>query len=380
MKKLIFRSNQFYLIFVSLIISIFIHSDGIIKLFSNNYTAGSFNFIRIIILFSLSLILILSLKVISKKQAFIIILGLLSFSIVLLNSLHGNANQAIYDSICIITFFMICSIFKNERIYNTNIIFYGFGYLFIWSILFTIIAIYFENYYDESFRFSGIFPTSSIFAISTALILVITAKLGRGNIFNISISVFMISLSGTRVALFVACVAPIYMLINNNEKSFNKIFIMMVSISAWFFIQFYFIDHISSLRIISFDDQLGSSNTRIYWYQRAWDYIISTSFFGGGSQSFYLTNGNLLHFDLLRFWVDYSIISVIVILMVVIFILIDNSYNFLYFLIFFIFVFIFPGFHNALQAPELILLCAVALAVPSQYKSRWIHGRSVTSG
>lgn len=73
------------------------------------------------------------------------------------------------------------------------------------------------------------------------------------------------------------------------------------------------------LRVLSIQDADGGSiATRLAWYQAVWTGLKSSTFIGGfGPGSSEATLGYLPHFDLLRYWFDYSVIYVFGFLLVV---------------------------------------------------------------
>ena len=117
-------------------------------------------------------------------------------------------------------------------------------------------------------------------------------------------------------------------------------------------------------RILSVSDvEGGSIGTRFLWYSDVWAKIIESDFIGGfgaGSHEI-VTRGYLMHFEILRFWYDYSIF-VLCFLVALIYIY-AIGFDFVSGLIYFVVVFLLPAFHNFLQAPDLNLLVACAVGV-----------------
>jgi hypothetical protein len=124
------------------------------------------------------------------------------------------------------------------------------------------------------------------------------------------------------------------------------------------FIIFYFdifnLDIIDKFRMFTLNDG-GSANTRFDWYYDLFLHLKSTLFIGGkgGGYSEFVI-GNLPHFDLLRFWLDYSVVFIILFFILLFLVVSLFSQDILLLGLFSIGLFILLSLHNMFQAPMLI--------------------------
>jgi hypothetical protein len=365
-------SNASFCISVALSIVFVICFDGFIRLFSNSHTTGDLNYIRSIISLTICFGVLLYLKCVPLfvgSNALSLAFTCLLFLCILI-SLIDNPNS--YVLVDIVNLFLLYISFmafselkrKCEQDFSLicNAIFYCY-FVFICAAMLMIGD-------AEEDRFSGMQLASSIFGMSVSLIFVaVYGAVSRNLAMLIMAAVWclaIIILSGTRASLV----------------SFVLLFLIMIYRSGWrgrilFFamalilltVVWAFMDEIlaavvrSELRIYSADDlEGGSAGTRLFWYWATLDALMKNGIYGGHGVNSHmlLTGGNILHFDLLRFWYDYGLIAALLVSMLH-FVQMGTLKTVEKIMLFFS-VFVLLGFHNFLQAPDLVMLAALAIA------------------
>ena len=175
-------------------------------------------------------------------------------------------------------------------------------------------------------RYGGFLLTSSMMGNAVFLLLLIAyeAKVRRAWLLVFTaVSGVIIFSTGTRVAfvLYVGFVLYYfgYQWVRWGRKGFRAVTLALVGLVAIFVVDgiIAYLTQVSqegTYRVISVSDvEAGSIATRLLWLQQLWSEMPQSLFLGGfGAGQAELFIGVIPHFDVLRYWFDYSIIYVII--------------------------------------------------------------------
>ena len=340
---------------VAFCLTALIHFDGFVRLFSPSFITGSMNFIKICLywLLLISVIFVLTFlnhrikKRFMKNGLVIIILGVSLIP----GIINGNINRGIYDFLVITFLFSSVTIIRSYNLLFEIDRKYMLLGLSIAFVLFTLLSVIIGSYVDELGRFSGFLTQSSIFANYAALLAYVTLVLNSQKPW-LTITIPFILMSGTRSALLSLMLSYF-----QNTRALIRILILLIPALLLYSTSL-------ELRIFNFADfeNSGSGSTRLIWYTLAWDELKATSYLGGYGARFSneLIGNYPLHFDLLRIWLEYGIVTMIIFIILT-FNVLSNCNGNIY--VNFCALFILPGFHNALQAPELILVLLIVITL-----------------
>ncbi|MGU7811291.1 hypothetical protein [Burkholderia sp. AW49-1] len=132
-------------------------------------------------------------------------------------------------------------------------------------------------------------------------------------------SVLCIVLSGTRSALMTLVLYEMLLLgtaagIARNRSAYYALILLgsaIVALVAWDLRDAMTTGGTHSRVFAQSDSDGGSLNTRVGWYLELWMRLASNNYFGGfGAGSAERATGYITHFDVLRYWYDYSILFV----------------------------------------------------------------------
>jgi hypothetical protein len=354
---------------IAFFVTFIVNSDGFINVVRERHIPGSLNYVRIILIF-LAAVGVLAITIqVSRKCS---VLARIYFSMVallcslmLVFAIKGNFFIGIYDSICIATFLIICGFSLMDQIWNFANWGRIFSFVIIMHVNISLLPILFDQHLDALGRFSGLITTSSIFGSATAILYLGYTKFTKKTDFrNLIVTASLIYFSGTRTAFLQLFGALFPYLKRSNREAIKFLLALAIFISIGVLsVNFGWIVLPDQIRVLELNNvNEDSFRTRLYWYSSAWSYLSSTSFMGGAGSghSRELAGGALLHFDLLRLWVDYGIIVTLSVFLMTIFAAKANKGE--HWWIYFISVFFLPLFHNSLQAPEILFICALVIA------------------
>ncbi|MCE8027085.1 hypothetical protein HOP54_00070 [Halomonas daqingensis] len=187
------------------------------------------------------------------------------------------------------------------------------------------------------------------------------------------LAVFFITKSGTRSALVMILIYELVYIFMRRSGGGGRLCIVLaavVGLALFLFLSFDGAEH----RVISITDtESGSLSTRMQWYVLLLEDIYNSVFFGGfGAGAAEARLGYIPHFDLLRFWYDYSVVFFILFLTLIFsmlrfsgfelsIIFVRRLFMSLFFLSLCFLNLIFLSMHNAFQVPGLVLFMSLWL-------------------
>lgn len=175
-------------------------------------------------------------------------------------------------------------------------------------------------------RFPGFMLSPPIFAnaVMLAYLLVRNARLGtRWTVFFFICAVVCIASSGTRSPLFTIAMYELLLLASGETAPKNRLVYLSVIAATTGMLGFVaadlygnFASRYSDFRIFSqADSDGGSVQTRTSWYMEIFNGLSRDDYIGGfGAGAAERLTGYITHFDILRYWYDYSIFYVAVFL------------------------------------------------------------------
>lgn len=350
-------------------LTIIVNSDGFLKMGLSGYVAGSMNYIRMTAIFLLILTLILVPVLLNgtmaRKQLQVIALGIVGSAMVIAFSTRGSVMRGSYDAMCYMTFFLILSMGYNRGLRNVLDWSRVFQLTFYLSVGLMLVAMLAGAHLDPLGRLSGIFPTSSIFATAFALIFLGIVKHRNVSPTLFLATVALIGFSGTRAALLQVFAILSRTISLRRGNMALRLLVLVGVIGGAYFLGQDSLEALADMRVLSVSDlESGSASTRLLWYYNGWRYLVETAFLGGGGAGFsYAMNwGYLMHFDLMRIWIDYGVLPFAILLLTPLAVCWSTARSEWW--IYYAMAFIAPGFHNALQAPELLVLSAAVMTLP----------------
>lgn len=376
------KLNAYILLYLSLMAVMF-GFDGVLKVLKPNYTeTGSFNFFIGFLILSLHSFLYLKSyylnfsNPIKPQEIYSIAFGLV-LSVILLGYSLGYfelgkiIRDIFYSFYFIVIFYVIYYFKKTEKLKFNTILKLSF---FIYFVIFNFLAVVLGNF-DHEDRFTGMQLAASIYGGTACLMLItlLESDLGKFNkVFYFSIGVTFLLLSGTRgavLSLIVYFAFSLYRTFGKNKVLQTIILMLVLSIVGIIVLK---IDQItaamsalSSLRFASTADlEGGSLGTRLTWYMMILVDLYDRSLIGGfGGGAAEKLTGHITHFDLLRFWYDYSIFFIVVQLMLFIYMIKAISPNWLLIFLYLFAQYLLFSLHNIFQAPTMLLTFALSLVV-----------------
>lgn len=370
-----------YMVLMSLLVGF----DAFFKVINPGYIeTGSFNFIIGVIILSLHIFFYFSSyyritsNPVVKQEIYSLLLGAILLVMLFANSLGyfelGKVVRDIFYSFYFIVIFYFvfyyCKTQPNK--FNTLLHFSFFTYF----ILFNGLGVLLGNF-DHEGRFTGMQLAASIYG-GTACLLLITlceSQLGKyQKVLYFTFGFSFLLLSGTRgavLSLLVYFAFVFYRMFGKNK--FLQLFILLIVGSIIGFIVFKFeeitaaMSALSSLRFASTSDlEGGSLGTRLTWYLMILADLYENSLVGGfGGGAAEKLTGHITHFDLLRFWYDYSIFFVLVQLVLFAYMIYSVNHKWVLIFIYLFVQYLLFSLHNIFQAPAMLFVFALSLVVLS---------------
>lgn len=175
---------------------------------------------------------------------------------------------------------------------------------------------------DPSGRLSGFMLSAPLFGNSAVVYLMLGYLVGlprRWMAFGVVAAGTAVVASGTRTGIvLLAALAGLYMIdrfatVGRRAAVGAATAVLLAAAAIAVGIGAGLHTQLENIRIFSIRDvQYGSIASRLYWYQSVFSALRSTHFFGGyGPGASEMLLGELTHFDLLRYWYDYSIVYLI---------------------------------------------------------------------
>jgi hypothetical protein len=372
--------------------SLLINIDGIINALNPSHLSpGSFNYILFFLFLMPSLGMVFSVFFILKEKSLNTTNLMLAFFAVLLSLFTVlvcyddiKYTKAFRDSSYICFFYFFVSFASGAfRINERLLIKFLKLFVILNIIVFPCWGLIADNF-DYEYRFSGMQLSPAVFGTSLSLFFIIisNSKFGICNrLILYALCLMQIFLTGSRAALIVVLFYKLfYYFFEVKDKSPIKILIILIPLTIIIFASGMLspnywtgiIDLFGANRIFSVGDiEGGSLDTRVNWYIMMWDRISDNGFIGGyGAGSSEKMLGFISHFDLLRFWYDYSVFFMIIFFLSLYFIFRLNGDSFLKWWVAMRFLFMIAlitlvSFHNVFQAPSLLFLLALTLSLLS---------------
>lgn len=373
---------NFKILSLSLYFSILFNISGVLGFFFTGLDVSKYNFfIAFLFLFPLffyfsSYFLHFSVSNRKTKHAGFFIIFLIcviisvSFSII-----HGEQLKLLRDVLYMFFFFFFVCFFsvlenKNEESFHMFI-----SYFLSFNLMFFVFVGILLGRFDVQGRFIGMMDSSAILGVSLSFFILIVFEIK--NYFSrkhflllIVISTFSLFMTGSRAPLLIVLLYFIFLIAYNLKFIFY--FLLVIIVVSLSFIDFsWLLGQDSSLRILSTADiEGGSLGTRLSWYLTLLFGLYKNYFFGGyGAGASEVLIGYIPHFDLLRFWYDYSLIFILFFLIFLILPVFITRSSHKKEKIFFIFtLFLLVSLHNAFQSPNLIFLFSMTVFLISRGK------------
>tara|TARA_Y100000588_G_scaffold188919_1_gene202877 strand:+ start:9825 stop:10976 length:1152 start_codon:yes stop_codon:yes gene_type:complete len=358
-----------YLIFLTSIYNLegFIH----IVLGYNATLVGANNILIAII----SIFLLISLCFFSDNDSRYILygtalVGIMSYLILLFNIVESEYRKTIRDIAYLILYFLNFYFLFTVRkeIARGRAPFY---FIVVNLVILPLIS-FVLGVTNENNRFLGFQMASSIVSNGSVLLLMFSFMIVKSKvkIVLLLICLTIIYCSGVRSSLFILFVFIFFLYSNSvsGNKPFFYIFssLLIVVMPLLFLYSSEIVALLSNseTRVFSTQDlEQGSLSTRISWYVSLMGLIIQDGGFGGfgpGAAERYI--GFITHFDLLRFWVDYSILFVLFFIWLNVW-LIFRNYRSVAYLIMFSLVHFLLSLHNVMLIPSLFMIFSFVMSV-----------------
>ena len=373
--KLKIKKQQVSIVLFSIGLSSFMYFDGFAKLLLGLNQAGQYNpFLAVLTMFLLVFLHIVILKKNNfRMDSSFLFKLILVFSLMFFIVVGGNVSSLFRDVIYILIlvtsfyFFDYFALDKSElRVFAIS---FFYGVCVFYPILGFLLGL---TGYDDRFAGFSLSPTIFSFVVFVAYSLVrLTVKSVPFLIvaFIVSLNLVLLSETRTELGLFVVFEAVLLLsYFSNLTRNAVVIFGAIASVGLLYSfssdIGLFLASAESGSRVLSVDDlEHGSLATRIIWYSTLMSKIISDSYmlggFGGGAA--FNTTGFVTHFDFLRYWFDYGVLF----LLLVVYIIVTTTYekseqkpnqvNFLYLLLFLV----LASMHNVFQSPCTVVLTAL---------------------
>ena len=369
-------------IFVGLI-SFAINIDGFLNLVLGGREAGVFN----PVLAPVFLVLLLGITFFSSNirnylydaeiKTLITLLVPLVILVLLAGLLGDSLEKAIRDiiyfSLIVVLLVLVNSYIKNELIQPATLIKSIFYINAILMPLFSIVIWGLDSGFGG--RMAGFMLSPPVFAntlfLLTAMYLSISKGWGGIRVLSLIVPVVFILLSGTRTALALYLLFLFCYMWFSTPSSIVKIRLFSV---VFLFLALFLLlfggavnDAIiySGSRMASLDDlEGGSLGTRVLWYMRLISALSENFYIGGfGAGSSENLIGYITHFDFLRYWFDYSILSLVILVCLFYRLSMLSVVRPGFQLLFVINVLIltFLSTHNVFQSPATVMLVALYL-------------------
>jgi hypothetical protein len=361
--------------------SVLINFDGLLKVVKPSYKeTGSFNFIiGFVILGTHGFFYLLThyarkdqiintKEIVSFLLAMVMIVTLFGFSIG-----YFEAGKVVRDLFYILFFVLVYYYLAFYRThFEKSLNSFLAASFFIYFILLNAIGLVLGNF-DHEGRFVGLQMAASIYGGTACLLLIVLFESKASimtKLFYFVIGGSFLLMSGTRgavLSLLVYFAFAIYRAFGKQkllQYTLVTIAFSIIAVIAIFFEQIISaMSALSSLRFISTADlEGGSLGTRMTWYLMIITDLIENNLFGGfgGGASERLT-GHITHFDLLRFWYDYSLLFIL--FKMILFIVMIKTFTKKWLLIFsYLFVqYLLFSLHNIFQAPAMLFVFALSL-------------------
>lgn len=373
--------NNFFektiLFFFVCVFLLLINIDGIINaIYSGHLMTGGYNYI-VSILFCFVLLFFILFFYIGEKKikknnyipiSFFTFITITMTMFVVLFVKGGEYEKFLRDFFYFLNF-LLFSLFFYYLVNNGNkYILFKDMFVFVYIFIVPVLGLFLNNF-DHENRFTGLQMASSIFGVSFSLMFIIIATSKykiKYKYLLLFFCVFYIWLSGTRIAFVNIAFFYLFLL-------FNMVFISKLKLKPKYFVFLGFIllfsifiineymDKFLAFRMFSLDDG-GSASTRFRWYYQLYTQIKNTYFIGGfGSGYSEQLIGNIPHFDLLRFWLDYGVFFILAFFLLIYFVLRLLGCVSLVSYFFAIILFVLLSLHNAFQSPALIFLYTFVL-------------------
>lgn len=382
--------NLFYLALMSVLFGF----DAFLKLVKSSYKeTGSFNFIIGFVILGLHAFFYFIYHYrfksnrIKKEEVWSVFIGFLLLTILLGNSLGyielGKViRDVFYTFFFIILFYFILYFKESHNNSFTSVLKLSF---FIYFIVFNIIGLVLGNF-DHEGRFTGMQMAASIYGGCVCLFLIILLESDLSKFFKyfyFLVGFPFLLLSGTRgavLSLIVYFSFSFYRKFAKNKLLQFVIISILLTIVGLIIIK---LDEIlaamsalSSIRFASTEDlEGGSLGTRLTWYLMIFSDLYNDSFIGGfGAGAAEKLTGHITHFDLLRFWYDYSLGFILVQLLLFFYMIKSTNKNSLLIFLYFFVQYVLFSLHNIFQAPTMLFLFALSLVVLTS-KTEQVYGK-----
>ncbi len=289
------------------------------------------------------------------------------------DSLAKAFRDIVYFGLIVALLVLVNAYIKNKLIESEKLI---NSIFYINAILMPLLSFFILGL-DSGFggRMAGFMLSPPVFANTLFLLSAMYLAIGKGwgwfRVLSLIVPVVFILLSGTRTALalfilFLFC----YMWFSTPSsivkvRLFSTVFLLLLLFLLLFggSINDAIID--SGSRMASVDDlEGGSLGTRILWYMRLISALSEDFYVGGfGAGSSENLLGYITHFDFLRYWFDYSILSLVLLMWLFyrLSMLTIARPGFQLLFIVNILILTFLSTHNIFQGPATVMLAALYL-------------------
>lgn len=288
-------------------------------------------------------------------------------------SLAKAIRDVIYFTLMVVLLVLVHGYIKNNLIQSTKLINSIFYINAILMPLLSIVVLGLNSGFGG--RMAGFMMSPPVFANTLFLLSAMYLSTNQGwggvRVLSLIVPVVFILLSGTRTALalyllFLLC----YMWFSTPSKILKIRLFTITFLFVALFLLFFggtISDAIfdSGSRMASMDDlEGGSLATRIIWYMRLISALAENFYIGGfGAGASESLLEYIPHFDLLRYWFDYSILSIIILVCIFyrLSMLSVIRPGFQYLFVINILILIFLSTHNMFQSPSTVMLIAMYL-------------------
>lgn len=382
-----FRAKSVRTFVITCCIGTLVYIDGFFALFAHLVDAGAYN-----PGVALVIVPILTTLLIKKRCVALWAACVLLFDFLILVTLacmdEGSTLKLFRDYAYIAIFLMSFLLIRRMAIDNTIDARLFALYLAILTIIAFPILGLITGMQGYDGRFPGFMLSPPIFAntVMISYLIARNARLGaRWTWLLFCCASIFVFLSGTRSPLLTLIIYELIIIGSAELVSRNRtIYILTMGIGlsalAGVIVDFYGNiagGHPGSRIFAQQDSDGGSLQTRSTWYYEIFESLAKDHYIGGfGAGAAERLTGYITHFDLLRYWYDYSVLYVVIFLCAIYKMYRVASRNFefnskLYEFILFPFIVlnvVLISMHNAFQAPGLVILFASYLNFPGVMK------------
>ena len=348
--------------------------DGFFRLLDRAYVAGSNNFLSATTYFLLVTFLYLKANKFSidRYEAFFVFFA--AFCVVVASVLPGGEIlKGGRDVIYLFSIFFTMYFFRSR---SDSFVFHLSKSILVFCVLLSALGGWLlSSYEDGSGRFMGFQASPTIFSnvVMLACITFGVYSKGRYDVLLIPLAMFLISLAGTRANAIGLLLYFLYSVRHRIRAKYLLLLLLSILLVLYVFrdaITRTVMDIVvqENSRLLSVNDfEQGSLATRLEWYLLLIDNLKQTYYFGwlgAGASEKHI--GFITHFDMLRFWYDYGLLFMVVLTLIFYRHLFHSdasvrSRSKAFAIILVCSILVLIGFHNAFQAPPLIILFCLFL-------------------